>query len=257
LNWFKRDKPKEEKSTNKKLPQNGEIKLEVEQFHEEQIDNSQYKNGSEELENEIESKKQHLESISKKLTDVKQEYDFAVENLIHVKKDLIMKNKELSSLRAISGSNPQKTVTSDQLKESVEIEEKIKKGKDELKDIQTQIKKSKVELDVVKNEEHKSESKFIEVQALLKKSEKELGRIELNKKELLKDIQLEQKKSNNKEKKPGEDKESKHVIEAASAVIASMKNKLKIAETELTTVKQVLEKERKEHQEAKKLKKTE
>jgi len=57
LNWFKRDKPKEEKSTDKELPQNEEIKLEVEQFHEEQIDNSQYKNGSEELENEIESKK--------------------------------------------------------------------------------------------------------------------------------------------------------------------------------------------------------
>ncbi len=257
MNWFKRDKPKEKKSTDKELPQNEEIKLEVEQFHEEQIDNSQYKNGAEELENEIESKKQHLESISKKLTDVKQEYDLAVENLIHVKKDLIIKNKELSSLRAISGSNPPKTVTSDQLKESVGIEEKIKEGKDELGDIQTQIKKSKVELDVVKNEEHKSESKLIEVQALLKKSEKELGRIDLNKKELLRDIQLEQKKSRNEEKKPGEDKESKHIIEAASAAIASMKNKLKIAETELVTIKQVLEKERKKHQEVKKLKKTE
>ena len=85
-----------------------------------------------------------------------------------------MKNKELSSLRAILGSNPPKTATSDQLKESVKIEEKIKKGKDELEDTQTQIKKSKVELDVVKNEEHKSESKLIEVQALLKKSEKEI-----------------------------------------------------------------------------------
>jgi hypothetical protein len=35
-----------------------------------------------------------------------------------------------------------------------------------------------------------------------------------------------------------------------------MKNKLKIAEIELTTVKQILEKERKEHQEANKSKKT-
>jgi len=236
LNWFKRDKPKQGKSTDKELPQNGKIKLEVEQFHEEQIDNSQYKNESEELENETESKKQHLESISKKLKDVKQEYDLAVENLIYVKKDLIMKNKELSSFRAISSSNPPKAATPDKLKESIELE-----------DIQTQIKKSKVELDVIKNEQHKSQSKLIEIQALLKKSEKELGRIDLNKKELLKDIQLEQKKSKNKEKKPGEDKESKHIIEAASAAIASMKNKLKIAETELSTVKQVLEKERKKH----------
>ena len=73
----------------------------------------------------------------------------------------------------------------------------------------------------------------------------------------MKDIKLKKKKTKNKEKKPGEDKETKRVIEAASAAIASMKNKLKIAETELATVKQVLEKERKEHQEAKKLKKTE
>jgi len=239
LNWFKREKPKEEKSSEEELPRNEEIKLEVEQFQEEKIDNSQYKNDPEELENEIETKKQHLESISKKLTDVKQEYDLAVDNLIHVKKDLIMKNKELSSLRSISGSNPPKPATSD-----------------ELEDIQTQIKKSKVELDVITNEQHKSQSKLIEVQALLKKSEKELGSIELNKKELLKDIQIEQKKSKTKEKKQGEGKESRPIIEAASAAIASMKNKLKIAETELATVKQILEKERKEHQEANKSKKT-
>ena len=239
MNWFKREKPKEEKSSDEEPPPNEEIKLEVEQFQEEKIDNSQYKNEPEELENEIEAKKQHLESISKKLTDVKQEYDLAVDNLIHVKKDLIIKNKQLSSLRAISGSNPPKTVTSN-----------------ELEDIQTQIKKSKVELDVITNEQYKSQSKLIEVQALLKKSEKELGSIELNKKELLKDIQIEQKKSKTKEKKHGEDKESKHIIEAASAAIASMKNKLKIAETELVTVKQILEKERKEHQQANKSKKT-
>ncbi len=254
MNWFKRDKPKEE--SKQESTQDEEVKLEVEQFHEEQVDNSHNKNDLEELENEIESKKQHLESVSKKLTDVKQEYDLAVEKLIHVKKDLIVKNKELSSLRAISSSNPPKDATSDQLKESVGIEREIKKGKEELEHIQTQIKQSKVELDAVKNEEHKSESKVIEVQAILKKSEKELGSIELNKKELLKDIQLEQKKSKNKEKKPGEDRESKQVIEAASAAIASMKNKLKIAETELVTVKQILDKERKEHQEGEKSKKT-
>ena len=41
------------------------------------------------------------------------------------------------------------------------------------------------------------------------------------------------------------------------AAILIIKNKLKIAEAELDTVKQVLEKERKEHQELKKSKKTE
>lgn len=254
MNWFKRDKPKEDEPAEKEPTQNEEIKLEVEQFHEGQIDNSHYKNELEEIEDEIESKKQHLESVSKKLADVKQEYDLAVENLIHVKKELIVKNKELSSLRSISSPNSPKIATPGQLKESVEIEEKIKKEKNKLDDIQTQIKESKVEFDAVKNEQHKSESKLIEVQALLKKSEKELGNIEFNKKELLRDIQLEQKKSKDKGKKPAENNNSKQVIEAASAAITSMKNKLKMTETELATVKQILEKERKEHQETKKSK---
>ncbi|MFQ5573057.1 MAG: hypothetical protein ACE5EJ_02275 [Nitrosopumilaceae archaeon] len=256
MKWFKRDKPKEEKPSEEGSKQNEEIKLEVEQFQTEQFDESQYKNELKKHENEIESKKQHLESISKKLTDVKQEYDLSVEKLIHVKKDLITKNKELSTLRAISFSNPPKAATPGQLKESGEIEDKVKKEKEVLEDVQVEIKKSKVELDAVKNEQHKSESKLIELKALVKKSEKELGNIELNKQQLMKDIQLEQKKSKAKEKKPGGEKESKHVIEAASAAIASMKNKLKIAETELATVKQILEKERKEHREAKKSKKT-
>ena len=39
----------------------------------------------------------------------------------------------------------------------------------------------------------------------------------------------------------------KHVVEAASAVVASMSQKLKAAENELNIVKKVLEKERKEH----------
>lgn len=250
MNWFKRDKPKEEKPSEDAHPQNEELKLDVEQFKAEQVDYSQNKNELKEFENEVESKK-HLESISKKLADVKQEYDLAVENLINVKKELIKKNKELSSLKAISISNPPKTVISSQLKESGEIEEKIKKEKALLEDIQSQIKKSKVELDAVKNEQRKSELKLIELQALVKKSEKELGNIELNKQELLRDIQLEQEKAKTKVKKLDEQKDSKQVIEAASAAIASMKNKLKIAEKELVTVKQILEKERKDHQETK------
>ena len=41
------------------------------------------------------------------------------------------------------------------------------------------------------------------------------------------------------------------MVEAASAVVASMKTKLNIAQKELETVRQLLEKERNEHQKTK------
>ena len=54
-------------------------------------------------------------------------------------------------------------------------------------------------------------------------------------------------------KKSSNQKEvSKHVIEAAREVIDSMQSKISIIETELKTVKLLLEKERDEHQKTKK-----
>jgi len=251
MKWFKREKSKEEIPEEDDFDQNEEIKLDVEPFKIEQTDNIQNIEEIDTLDDEIESKKQHLESITKKLTNVKQEYDLAVNNLIQVKKDLIQKNKDLRSLNVIQTTNITNAATPSQLKESKEIEGKIKKEKEVLEDIQTQIKKSKVELDAITNELRKSESKLEELKMLVEKSEKELGNIELNRQRLIKEIQVAQNKIKTKDEKSDEKNESKHVIEAASAAISSMKGKLKMAETELVTLRQLLEKERKEHLETK------
>ena len=53
-------------------------------------------------------------------------------------------------------------------------------------------------------------------------------------------------------KSSNQKEDSKHVIEAAREVIDSMRSKINIIETELKTVKQLLEKERDEHQKTKK-----
>ncbi len=251
MKWFKREKLKDEIPEDDDSSQNEEIKLDVEPFKIEETDNTQHIDELDTLDNDIESKKHHLESITKKLTDVRHEYDHAVSNLIQVKKDLIQKNKELRSLNSIQTTNFTKVATPNQLKESKEIEEKIKKEKEILEEVQSQIKKSKVEFDAIINEQRKSESKLQELKMLVEKSEKELGNIELNRQKIFKEIQAEQNKGKIKDRKFDEKNESKHVIEAASAAISSMKGKLKMAETELLTLRQLLEKERKDHLETK------
>ena len=45
----------------------------------------------------------------------------------------------------------------------------------------------------------------------------------------------------------GVKEENKHIVEAASAVVASINQKLKTTENELETVKKLLDKERKDH----------
>lgn len=251
MKWFRREKQKEDKLEDDESIQDEEIKLDVEPLKIEQTDNTQVIEELDSLDNDIKSKKQHLESITKKLTDVKQEYDIAVSNLIQVKKDLIQKNKDLRAYNSMQTTNLSKPATSSQLKEFKEIEENIKKEKELLDDIQSQVKKSKVELDALMNEQRKAEVKLEEFKTLIEKSEKELGNIELNRQKIIKEIQSEQNKIKTKDKKLDEKNESKHIIEAASAAVSSMKGKLKMAEIEIATLRQLLEKERKEHLETK------
>ncbi len=52
------------------------------------------------LQNKINERQEHLESISKKLESVKDEYGEALSNLMSVKKELIEKKKELENLKS-------------------------------------------------------------------------------------------------------------------------------------------------------------
>lgn len=256
MDWFKRT---QEDAEGKTSEENSTQNIKTEHS-----DNEHEKGEQNQLQNEIKTQTEHLQSISKKLTDVKKEYDEAVGKLILVKKDLIQKNKDMNSLNTLS-SISQKTTTSQQ--NGKIYSEKIKKEKDILEDIKSQINKGKKEMEEIKVRKTDSlseleqlkmeypatESRLETMFTQIKKSQEELENIETKKQKIMDEIN-KIKNTNQITNKNSSDqsKESKHVVEAASAVIASMKNKVNIAEKEIITIRQMLGKERNEHQATKK-----
>jgi len=256
LDWFKRTQKEDEGKTSEENS--------AQNIRTEHSDNEHEKGEPNQLQNEIKTQTEHLQSISKKLADVKKEYDEAVGKLILVKKDLIQKKKDMDSLNTLS-SISQKTTTSQQ--NGKIYSEKIKKEKDILEDIKSQINKGKKEmeeikarktdslseLEQIKMEYPTTESRLKTMFTQIKKSQEELENIETKKQKIMDEIKKTKNTNQITNKKSSDQSnESKHVVEAASAVIASMKNKVNIAEKEIKTIHQMLEKERNEHQATKK-----
>ena len=255
MDWFKRTREKDEDKTSEENS--------AQNIKTEHSDNEHEKGEQNQLQNEIKTQTEHLQSISKKLADVKKEYDEAVGKLILVKKDLIQKKKDMYSLNNIS-SIYQKTTTSQQ--NGKIYSEKIKKEKDILEDIKSQINKGKKEmeeikvrmtdslseLEQIKVEHRTTESRLGTMFTQIQKSQEKLENIETNKQKIIDEIKIKNTNQITNKKSSDQSKESKHVVEAASSVIASMKNKVSIAEKEIKTIQQMLEKERNEHQATKK-----
>ncbi len=252
MDWFKRTQEADGGKTSKENS--------AQNIGTEHSDNEHEKGEQNQQQNEIKTQTEYLQSISKKLADVKKEYDEAVGKLILVKKDLIQKKKDMDSLNTLY-SISKKTITSQQ--NGKIYSEKIKIDKDILEDIKSQINKGKKEMEEIKARktdslseleqikmEHPTTKSRLETMFMqIKKSQEELENIETKKQKIMdeiKKIKITNKKSND------QTKESKHVVEAASAVIASMKNKVNIAEKEIKTIQQMLGKERNEHQATKK-----
>ena len=140
---------------------------------------------------------------------------------------------------------------------------KIMEDKTLLEKLQDQIIKGKKEFEINKEknveyqrnlelliaERRTTESRLDTLHIAMKKSQKELENIETKKQKIVDDIKTETNKMQSTDIKiidHGE--ESKHVIAAASEVVANMKKKVSITEKELQTIKQLLKKEREEHQ---------
>ena len=221
------------------------------------------KNRQEKLQTEIKNQNQHLESILKKLADVKKEYDQAVWKLISVKKELIQKKKDLTSLNSMTSAS--KVSSSEKLGKPVDMK-KIMEDKTLLEKLQDQIIKGKNEfeknkeknveyqknLELLIAERRTTESRLDALHIAMKKSQKELENIETKKQEIVDDIKTEKNKMQYTDIKIiDHSEESKHVVAAASEVVANMKKKVSITEKELQTIKQLLKKERDEHQSTK------
>jgi len=254
LNWFKKTQTNENETLEKESTQNIETK---------QVDSEHSQNEQNLPESEIKTQTQHLKSISKKLADVKKEYDTAIENLISIKKELIQEKKDMASLNTMSSISH---VSSSQLDKKIIESEKIKQEKDILENTQAKIKKGQKELEVIKKlsnesvkdmeqakrEQCTTESRLKTLVLQIKKSQEELENIEEKKQKIVDEIKVAKNTNPTNKKSSDESQEAKHLVEAASEVIASMKNKVNIAEKEIKTVEGLLQKERNEHQVTKK-----
>ena len=211
---------------------------------------------------------ENSDSISKKRELVEQEYNDTVRDLMISKRELqnIMRDIQKSNgvyvdlVSKIKSTRAEILVINDELKEkNVEKERTMKEyeklslviheinnSKKELVETKAEIEKYHKELESVKINANKSpelnnlkqEKKKLENEILEKRKKVESGIREL------KSVENEMKNSNNK-KEYGSNQESSSVIDAASAVVASMNQKLQNTMKELVEVKKALEDERK------------
>jgi len=222
----------------------------------------------EELEIEVENiqkefrvKQEELNEITQKIKTVKEEYNYIVSNLMVVKKEINQKKMELDVVQIEYRKITEKIKNSEQIKDSQSIGQFNK--------TEENFSKIKQELERVKKEHEKINEQILQKQSLLHsiknqqiEYEKELdearsrlynAKEELEKKDHFQDTSILTKKE--KEFIQGGDsnqKSSAGIIEAASAVVGSLKSKLNITQKELESLQLLLEKEREEHEKTKK-----
>jgi len=205
--------------------------------------------------------KKEPEALSTKLESAKQEYSITIGNLMNAKKELKnvkeiiqeLNNEHASIVSRTKSSREELLKVNNELKEkSVESEksadghekqrlvvQEVNNSKTELSKIKDEIKKYSKELESVRTKtdnspdvkKMKEEREKLENEIIQKRKELESGFREL------KFIKDEMAKSSKSE---GSDK----IVDAASAVVASMNQKLQTTLTELNAVKKALENER-------------
>ena len=199
------------------------------------------------LEELVNTKQDLRKSIEEKLVDVRKEYDSAVSTLMSTKKELNEKRRDARSASS-ELENIQKRLT-DIIADTASAETIRKKKDDELKSIErehstvkTQIaemQRAKSLLQEMKGEITSQQEKNINLKKQIQASENMLQKLEKEKKSVLESVRNAEKSlkvppvakiENAKNPPPSE---NKSVVEAASAVVASMTQKLRSAENEL------------------------
>ena len=214
------------------------------------------------LEELVNTKQDLRKSIEEKLVDVRKEYDSAVSTLMSTKKELNEKRRDARSASS-ELENIQKRLT-DIIADTASAETIRKKKDDELKSIErehstvkTQIaemQRAKSLLQEMKGEITSQQEKNINLKKQIQASENMLQKLEKEKKSVLESVRNAEKSlkvqpvAKIEDTKNPPPAENKSVVEAASAVVASMTQKLRSAENELTVVKSLLQKERQAHE---------
>ena len=221
----------------------------------------------EKLQSEFREKHKELDDLTQKIEEVKKEYDTTVSNIMSVKKEFNQKKMELDVVqreykeaversKKIASINNFKSI--EEFNKNKESHSKIKQELDELSkeqdnlknehdEIKKQIKQGQTELHSIRKQQIESEKELEEANSRLYNAKEEL-----EKRDHFEDTSILT--PSEKEFITGESEDKKSsagIIEAASAVVGSLKSKLNMTLKELETVQSLLEKEREAHEETK------
>jgi len=188
------------------------------------------------LQHKIHAQQDHLDSISKKIEVVKGEYGEVISSLMSAKKEFLEKKNEIISLKSLSQDvqdKQKKSKKGDSLefKKQLDMEDVLNDFKIKQKEVEEQLQKTNWKLKGARVELENIEQKKLKI---FEESTKK------NSAKIVEKNNLSTQKDN-----------SKNVVKAASAVIATMQTKLTVAEKELETMMKLLDEEKKEHQKTK------
>jgi chromosome segregation ATPase len=209
------------------------------------------------LQDEFRTKQEEINDITQKIQTVKEEYDTTVGNLMLVKKELNQKKMELDGVLREYKEIQEKIKNSEQIKDSKSViefnktEGNLSKIKQELEEITKKYQEIKGQVTKEQSSLHNIRKQQIDAEKELDEANSRLynAKEELEKKDHFQDTNILTPKE--KEFIQGDEvnqKSSAGIIEAASAVVGSLKSKLNMAQKELETVQLLLEKEREEHE---------
>ena len=244
-----------------------EDESETPESNEESVLKEELEGEVERLQTEFREKHKELDDLVEKIKDVKEEYDVAISNIMSVKKEFNQKKMELDVVQREYRETVERNKKAESIKNSKSIEEfnsnkenhsKIKQELDKLKKEHEELKKEHEEL---KKEMEKERSSLHSIRKQQIEAEKELdeansrlynAKEELEHRDHFEDTSILT--PTEKEFIEGENEDRKNsagIIEAASAVVGSLKSKLNMTVKELETVQSLLEKEREAHEETK------
>ena len=239
----------------------GKKKEDVQDYNAETTLKTELEEEVEKLQKKFREKQTELEKITQRNTTVKEEYDSTVGSLMIVKKELNQKKIELDIIQREYRETREKAKKAELIKDSKSVERfnktegdhsKIKEELDEFtkkhNEIKEQLEKEQATLHNIKKQQVEVEKELEEANSRLYNAKNEL-----DEKEIFEDASI---LTTSEKEFIGVDNESQKssakIIEAASAVVGSLKSKLNTTVKELETVQTLLEKEKAEHEKTKK-----
>jgi len=214
----------------------------------------------ESIQNEFRTKQEELNEITQKNQAVKEEYNTTVSNLMLVKKELNQNKMESDVIQREYKEIRDKIKNAEQIKDSKSVNEfsktkgNLSKIKEELDEATNKYNKIKKQVAEEQSTLHSIRQQQIEYEKELDEASSRLYNVkeELDKKDNFQDTNvLTPKEKEFIERNNSNQKSSAGVIEAASAVVGTLKSKLNMAQKELEALQLLIEKEREEHEKTK------